>query len=206
MGTEPAPRLRGRNRTLVALVGAVAFMTGLSFAAVPLYRAFCQATGFAGTPQIGPEKSPGAVAANITVRFDANTSPNLPWHFAPDQDSVTIHLGAEQVAFYHATNTAKEPVTGVALYNVTPERIGHYCLKTACFCFSQQTLAPGETMAFPVSFWVDPAIATDPDTKDVHTITLSYTFYPSIDDAAKTGALAKAGPMASPDKPTQVLR
>jgi cytochrome c oxidase assembly protein subunit 11 len=181
-------------------------MTGMSFAAVPLYRAFCSATGFAGTPQIGPAASPGAVAGNITVRFDANTSPNLPWHFAPDQDAVTIHLGAEQVAFYHATNTAPVPVTGVALYNVTPEKIGRYFHKTACFCFSQQTLAAGETMAFPVSFWVDPAIADDPDARDVRTITLSYTFYPSLDDAAKTGALAKAGPMASPDQPPLVVR
>jgi cytochrome c oxidase assembly protein subunit 11 len=206
MATEPARPRGNQTRTLVALLGVIAFMTGMSFAAVPLYRAFCQATGFAGTPQIGPEASPGAVAENITVRFDANTSPNLPWHFSPDQESVTIHLGAEQVAFYHATNTAKVPVTGVALYNVTPERVGRYFHKTACFCFSQQTLAPGETMAFPVSFWVDPAIAKDPDARDVHTITLSYTFYPSLEDAAKTGALAKAGPMAAPDKPRRVLR
>jgi cytochrome c oxidase assembly protein subunit 11 len=206
MAIEPGKPRGNPRRTLVALVGVIAFMTGLSFAAVPLYRAFCQATGFAGTPQIGPEASPGAVAENITVRFDANTSPNLPWHFSPDQDAVTIHLGAEQVAFYHATNAAKVPVTGVALYNVTPERVGRYFHKTACFCFSQQTLAAGETMAFPVSFWVDPAIAHDPDTRDIHTITLSYTFYPSLEDAAKTGALAKAGPMATPDKPQQVLR
>jgi cytochrome c oxidase assembly protein subunit 11 len=206
MAIEPGRPRGSPRRTLAVLLTVIAFMTGMSFAAVPLYRAFCQATGFAGTPQIGPEASPGAVAENITVRFDANTSPNLPWRFSPDQDSVTIHLGAEQVAFYHATNTAKVPVTGVALYNVTPERVGRYFHKTACFCFSQQTLAPGETMAFPVSFWVDPAIAKDPDARDVHTITLSYTFYPSLDDASKTGALAKAGPMATPDKPRRVLR
>jgi cytochrome c oxidase assembly protein subunit 11 len=192
---------RRRMRMLFALVGVVAAMGGMSFAAVPLYRAFCQATGFAGTPQIGPQASPGAVAASIVVRFDANTSPALPWRFSPDQAAVTTHLGAEQVAFYHATNQAATPVSGVALYNVTPERVGRYFHKTACFCFSQQTLAPGETMAFPVSFWVDPAIAADPDTRDIHTITLSYTFYPSLDDAAKTGALAKAGPMAAPSAP-----
>jgi cytochrome c oxidase assembly protein subunit 11 len=180
---------------LLAVVGA---MVGLSFASVPLYRLFCAATGYAGTPNITAEAAPGAVAQTITVRFDAATDSGLPWTFKPVQPSVTLPLGEQQVAFYTARNRASEPVTGIAVYNVTPEKIGKYFHKTACFCFNEQTLAPGQDMQFPLSFWVDPAIATDPDTADVRTITLSYTFYRSLGDAARSGALAKAGPHVGP--------
>jgi cytochrome c oxidase assembly protein subunit 11 len=180
---------------LVAVVGG---MLGLSFAAVPLYRVFCAVTGYGGTPQIGPQQSRSVAARRVTVRFDADTSPGLPWHFAPEQKQVTLRLGEEQVAFYEARNEAAQPVTGMAVYNVTPEKIGKYFHKTACFCFNEQTLAPHQTMQLPVSFWVDPALATDPSTADVTTITLSYTFFRSLDDAAKRGALAKAGPHVGP--------
>lgn len=122
----------------------------------------------------------------------------MPWEFVPEQQQVTLKLGEEQVAFYHARNEARTPVTGIALYNVTPDKIGRYFHKTACFCFNQQTLAPGQAMQFPVSFWVDPAIATDPSTADVRVITLSYTFFHSLDDAARSGALAHAGPHVGP--------
>ena len=176
------------------LVAVVIGMGGLSFASVPLYRMFCAATGYGGTPQIGPGASPGLSAALITVRFDANTAPSLPWAFSPAQAETKLHLGEEQVAFYTARNDAATPVTGVAVYNVTPDKVGKYFHKTACFCFNEQTLAPGQDMQFPLSYWVDPAIATDPETAGVHTITLSYTFMRSLDDAAKSGALAKAGP------------
>ncbi len=118
----------------------------------------------------------------------------MPWQFAPDQKQVTVKLGDEQVAFYSARNEAGVPVSGTALYNVTPDKVGKYFHKTACFCFHEQTLAPNQQMQFPVSFWVDPALATDPATADVTTITLSYTFFRSLKEAASSGALAHAGP------------
>ena len=107
---------------------------------------------------------------------------------------------ADHLAFYTARNEARTPVTGVALYNVTPDTVGKYFHKTACFCFNQQTLAPGEQKQFPLSFWVDPEIAKDPNTSDIHTITLSYTFYRTLEDAEKAGALAQAGPHVGPLK------
>ena len=190
---------RGNNQWLGLVLGCVAVgMVGASFAAIPLYRLFCAVTGYAGTPQIGPEAAPGATAGTVTVRFNADVDGRLPWQFAPEQPEVHLKLGEQQVAFYSARNDSNAPVTGIALYNVTPEKIGKYFHKTACFCFNQQTLSPGQDMQFPVSFWVDPAIANDPDTADVHVITLSYTFYRSLDDAAKSGALAKAGPHVGP--------
>lgn len=176
------------------LVAMIALMVGVSFAAVPLYRMFCQATGFGGTPNISATLAPGAVARTITVRFDANTNPNLPWKFSPEKPLVTLKLGEDRLAFYDAKNKSDTTVTGVALYNVSPDKAGKYFHKTACFCFNEQTLRPGQEMQFPLSFWVDPAIADDPNTVDVHTITLSYTFFRSLDDAARSGALAQAGP------------
>jgi cytochrome c oxidase assembly protein subunit 11 len=185
---------RGTRLLAASLVGVIVGMVGLAYAAVPLYRMFCAATGYGGTPRIGPEQSAGAVERRITVRFNADTNPGLPWRFTPQQASVTLRLGESQVAFYAARNESAEPVTGIALYNVTPDKAGKYFHKTACFCFNQQTLAAGQQMQFPVSFWVDPAIAHDPNTADVDTITLSYTFFRSLQDATHSGALAKAGP------------
>ncbi len=177
--------------TLITLIGG---MAGLSFAAVPLYRMFCEATGYAGTPRLRGAAGPGATGRSIAVRFNATTSPNLPWRFAPGESEVTVKLGEDRLAFYVGQNRSQQPVTGVATYNVTPEKAGTYFHKTACFCFDEQTLAPGQEMQFPLSFWVDPAIAADPDTRDVTTITLSYTFFRSLDDAARSGNLKKAGP------------
>ncbi|MCW3473359.1 cytochrome c oxidase assembly protein [Limobrevibacterium gyesilva] len=199
--TQQAPRPkqpRGNAVLALSLFGVIAGMVGLSFAAVPLYRAFCAATGYGGTPKIGPAASPGVIAQTIAVRFNADTNPTLPWRFLPEQNEVHVKLGDEQVAFYHARNLDSGPVTGVATYNVTPEKAAKYFHKTACFCFNEQTLAPNQEMQFPLSFWVDPAIASDPSTADVNTITLSYTFFRSLDDAARSGALAKAGPHVGP--------
>lgn len=184
-----------RNSMIGAgLAATVVGMVGLSFASVPLYRLFCAATGYAGTPQIGGAAGPGGEGALITVRFDANTSPSLPWKFSPEQRSLTVKMGDETLAQYVGRNDSGKTVTGVATYNVTPEKVGHYFHKTACFCFNEQTLTPGQQVEFPLSFWVDPAIATDPATRDVHTITLSYTFFRSLDDAARNGGLDHAGP------------
>ena len=193
--------MRTSNRTLgIALSTIIVGMVGLSFASVPLYRVFCAVTGYGGTPQIGKEAAPGAVRQLITVRFNANTFPNLPWAFRPVQEEIRLPLGDDHLAFYTARNEAGAPITGVALYNVTPDKVGKYFHKTACFCFNQQTLAPGEQKQFPLSFWVDPAIAKDPETADVHTITLSYTFFRTLEDAEKSGALAQAGPHVGPLK------
>lgn len=178
-------------------------MVGMSFAAIPLYRLFCAATGYAGTPNITQAAAPGSNGQPIRVRFNADTNPGLPWTFAPDQLEVSLNLGDQQVAFYHATNLSNRPVTGMALYNVTPEKVGKYFHKTACFCFNEQTLAGNQSMEFPVSFWVDPAIRTDPNTADVKVITLSYTFFRSLEDAETSGALAKAGPHVGPMSATE---
>ena len=184
-----------RNTAIAAGLGAfIAGMTGLAFASVPLYRMFCAATGYDGTPQIGPQASPGAVSRSITVAMNADTSPQLAWSFAPEARRVTMKIGEEQLAFYDGKNLSDHTITGHALYNVTPDVVGRYFHKTECFCFTSQTLASGEKVQFPVTFWVDPAILADPETRDVHTITLSYTFFPSLEEAARSGALAKAGP------------
>lgn len=180
---------------LAVLVGG---MVGVAFASVPLYRLFCQATGYAGTPQIGGAAAPGQAAGTMEVRFDANTSPSLPWRFTADRRTVTVPLGSEELASYTGLNEGGRTVTGVATYNVQPDKAARYFHKTACFCFNEQTLAPGQQTSFPLSFWVDPAIRTDPETRDVQTITLSYTFFRSLDDAARNGGLEHAGPHVGP--------
>ena len=167
----------GKRRTALFLLLGVAFMTGLAWASVPLYRLFCQATGLNGTTQRA-DQAPGAIAAKVRIDFDANVSPKLPWKFTPELESDTIDIGARDMAFFNATNLSDHPITGSATYNVTPAQAGKYFTKIQCFCFTQQTLKPGETARMPVIFFVDPKIATDPDTRDVQTITLSYTFYP----------------------------
>jgi cytochrome c oxidase assembly protein subunit 11 len=190
---------RSGNRIIAGIFSAVAIgMVGLSFAAIPLYRMFCAATGYGGTPKIGVAPAPGGDGKTIRVRFNADTNPGLPWNFAPDQLEITVPLGEDHLASYTAHNKARSAITGVALYNVTPEKAAKYFHKTACFCFNQQTLQGGQTMDFPLSFWVDPAIDADPGTKDVQVVTLSYTFFRSLEDAEKTGALAKAGPHVGP--------
>jgi cytochrome c oxidase assembly protein subunit 11 len=186
--------MQRRNRRLGLVVGGVAFgMVGLSFAAVPLYDLFCRVTGYNGTTQRGLA-APGATDRTITVRFAAQTDRSLPWRFQAEQTAMTVRLGEEGLAFYTAANRAETPVTGVSVYNVTPEKVGRYFHKVACFCFDEQTLTPGQRVDMPVSFWVDPRIAEDPNTRDVTTITLSYTFYRTIEDAQRAGALANAGP------------
>lgn len=186
---------RASNAVLAGtMVASIAGMVGLSFAAVPLYRMFCKATGYGGTPQIGGPSAPGSGSGTVQVRFDANTNPGLPWKFNADRASVVVPLGQDELASYTGRNQADRPVTGVATYNVMPEKAAKYFHKTACFCFDEQTIDPGQSVSFPLSFWVDPAIRTDPDTRDVTSITLSYTFFRSLDDAARNGNLAKAGP------------
>ena len=152
-------------------------MLGLAFASVPLYRAFCQLTGFDGTP-LRAEKAPGAVAGQIGVRFDANINEKLPWKFEPVQETVRIAPGARTQIFYRATNLTARSTTGRAVFNVSPQRAAPYFSKIECFCFTEQTLKGGQSVDMPVIFYVDPRIEDDPDTKSIDEITLSYTFYP----------------------------
>ena len=175
-----------RRTALLAATGVVA-MTGLGFASVPLYKIFCEVTGFDGTTQRTNGQLVRAVAGKtVEIRFDANHVPTLPWSFAPEKAAQIVTIGEKNLAFYTATNHARYPVTGRATYNVTPTQAGGYFAKVQCFCFTEQTLQPGQTVRMPVIFYVDPSVATDPETKSLQTITLSYTFYP-IDAPAVRG-------------------
>jgi len=165
------------TRTAVMAALFAGGMVGVSFAAVPLYRVFCQVTGFGGTT-MKADAAPGAVAGQIGVRFDANISPTLPWNFEPEQATVRIHPGARTTVYYHATNYTARSTTGQAVFNVTPEAAGKYFSKIECFCFTEQTLKPGEDVRMPVVFYVDPKLRDDLATRDIDEITLSYTFYP----------------------------
>lgn len=170
----------GNGRVAWPLAGLVLGMVALTFASVPLYRIFCQVTGYGGTTQRAAV-APGAEAAGgktILVRFDSNVSPALPWRFQPVQREMRVKIGEQSLAFYRATNASDETVTGTATYNVTPESTGSYFGKIACFCFTEQTLEAGQTVDMPVSFYIDPAIVSDESTRQVQEITLSYTFYP----------------------------
>ena len=168
-----------RRRNIIAVVGSlivIAIMGTLVYYSVPLYRLFCQVTGFGGTTQVA-RVAPGAVAGPpITVRFDANVASNLPWRFSAPSP-VEVRLGEQHQVAYTAVNLSNEPVLGMAIYNVSPLEIGKYFYKIQCFCFTEQLLMPGERKEFPLVFYVDPAIANDSDGRGVNTITLSYTFY-----------------------------
>jgi cytochrome c oxidase assembly protein subunit 11 len=168
---------RKNTRTALYMALIVAAMIGLAFASVPLYRMFCELTGFNGTP-LRAEKAPGAVAGEVGVRFDANVHPGLPWRFEPKQTTIRIQPGARTTIYYHAQNLTARPITGQAVFNVSPEQVGKYFKKIECFCFTEQTLKAGDSVDMPVIFFVDPEIMKDPDTKHIDEITLSYTFYP----------------------------
>jgi len=175
-----------KNRKLVTVLTLVVVgMGGLAYASVPLYQLFCQITGYGGTPKIvaeqaGPSVKKPAVETNaptIKVRFDANMSKKLPWKFTVKQNQSSVRVGEENMAFYEVTNLSDKPITGRATYNVTPYKVGLYFSKIACFCFDEQTVQPGETVSMPVQYSVDPEIFKDLNTKEVKTITLSYTFF-----------------------------
>lgn len=172
--------LDAKNRKTGLMVLAVVFvMVGLAFASVPLYDLFCRVTGFGGTTQTAqaaPSQSE-ILDRIITVQFNSDVNRNLPWVFAPEEQSMDINIGQEGLINYFAKNKSKKPVAGTAVYNVTPPKVGKYFHKTQCFCFNEQVLQPGERMNMPVLFFVDPAIADDPYMDDVKNITLSYTFF-----------------------------
>jgi cytochrome c oxidase assembly protein subunit 11 len=171
------PQRRRHGATALILVSVIAGMIGLSFASVPLYRIFCGATGFGGTTQRA-EAAPDKISdALVTVSFDAQTAPGLDWEFRPLTQAVTVHPGAQTQVFFRAVNHNAVPVTARAVYNVTPTKVGIYFDKLQCFCFSNQTLQPGQKADMGVVFFVDPDMLKDPDTREVRSITLSYTMF-----------------------------
>ncbi len=155
----------------------VAFMVGLSFAAVPLYGMFCAVTGYSGTPQRVSAASGYATSEYVNVRFDASVSPGLKWSFEPVIRETPLRVGENKLIFYRVTNLSTETLTGTATYNVTPDQMGAYFMKVQCFCFQEQTLKPGETVEMPVSFFIDPSLVADRDLSDLREVTLSYTFF-----------------------------
>lgn len=171
---------RRNQRTAGAAALFVFAMIGLAYASVPLYRIFCQVTGFDGTTQRAEGKeAPGAVAGEtVSIRFDANTALTLPWKFKPERTTERVTIGERELAVYRAKNLSARAITGRATFNVSPVQAGKYFTKIQCFCFTEQTLKAGEEVRMPVVFYVDPKFAKDPDTADIDEITLSYTFYP----------------------------
>ncbi|MFN3614211.1 MAG: cytochrome c oxidase assembly protein [Rubrimonas sp.] len=188
--------MRRKNlRTMTALCGVAAFMVGMSFAAVPLYDWFCRVTGFGGTTMVAESLPDRVLDRTIKVRFDASTV-GIDWRFRPVQREMTVRLGEDGLAFYEATNTSDRPITGTASYNVTPFSTGGYFAKIECFCFTEQTLQPGETVQMPVAFFVDPDIVNDAEAGRVPVITLSYTFY-ETEESRKLAAAAPDGAAAN---------
>ena len=185
---------RRRNRYVLAgLVGTVLAMNGFAYAMVPAYRAFCQQFGFAGTPLVAekaPESEEILPDRRITVRFNSDIEPALNWRFKPVQRSMELQVGDTGLAFYEAVNMADHPISGTATFNVTPLKAAPYFVKIECFCFTEQTLSPGETVDMPVTFFVDPAIAEDKNLDNVTTITLSYTFFRDHEAEAEHKAAA----------------
>lgn len=179
---------RNARTALYALLGAL-FMLGMGYAAVPLYDLFCRVTGFGGTTQrasesdadIAAQAALSAGARTISVRFDASTAVNVPWRFEPVQSTDTVQIGQRDMAFYTARNDGDVPITGTATFNVEPEQTGRYFNKIQCFCFTEQTLQPGQEVRMPVLYYIDPAIMDDENARDVEQITLSYTFHKAKD-------------------------
>jgi cytochrome c oxidase assembly protein subunit 11 len=177
-----------RNRN-VAIVCAITFfgMVGAAFAAVPIYRAFCQVTGYGGTVRKAEAKPDTVLDQTLQIHFDTNVR-GLPWDFSAEQNAQTVKIGETAVATFKVTNHADHPVTARALFNVTPDQAGTYFRKLQCFCFSDQTVGAGQTVEMPVLYFVDPKFAQDINTKGVTDVTLSYTFFPAVD--------AKAAPVS----------
>ncbi len=170
---------RRRDVAVAAACGAfVALMVGAAYAAVPFYNWFCRTTGYGGTTRVSSVAPAGMLDRKITVRFDANVGPGLPWRFEPEVNSIDLRIGQVATVYYNVVNESARVTEGQAAYNVTPPTVGAYFTKINCFCFTQQRMKPGEKRQMAVVFYVDPALAKDSDNDDLNTITLSYTFYP----------------------------
>ena len=180
-------KFKQNNSTAFFVVLVVFVMVGLSFASVPLYDLFCRTTGFGGTPVIKKNVNESKFSEELTIKvlFNADTAQGLEWNFSPVQREMIVNLGETTLAFYEAKNYSENPVTGFATFNVLPLKIGKYFSKIDCFCFEEQTLSGGEKVEMPVSFYIDPKIAEDPNTIEIRTITLSYTFFVNEDNNDK---------------------
>lgn len=191
--SDPGKKAAGRNARLAVICVAVfAGMIGAAYASVPLYRAFCQLTGFDGTVRRADKAPERVLTRKLTIRFDANVR-DLPWTFTPNQVSQELKIGDTGLAFYKVTNNGKTPLTGRASYNVVPESAGPYFQKLECFCFTDQTIAPGATVEFPVVYFVDPKFAEDFESRDAQEVTLSYTFFPSTEKKTQAALGGNAG-------------
>jgi cytochrome c oxidase assembly protein subunit 11 len=189
----PDPQFR-RNRNVAIVCAAVFFgMVGAAFAAVPIYRAFCQATGYSGTVRRAESAPDKVLDRQLTVSFDTNVR-GLPWEFRAEQRSQSLKLGETKLAFFKVTNHADHPITARALFNVAPDQAGAYFRKLQCFCFSDQTIGAGQTVEMPVLYFVDPKFADDVNTRNFTDVTLSYTFFPAVDAKPTKAAQAKANP------------
>jgi cytochrome c oxidase assembly protein subunit 11 len=194
---EPKSTLR-RDMMVASVCGVVvAAMIGLSYASVPFYNWFCRTTGYGGTTQVS-EKAPDQVLGRtILIRFDSNVAPGLPWKFEPEENEIKVRIGEVTTAHYKVTNMAAREITAQAGYNVSPPQVGGYFNKINCFCFTQQTMKPGETREMTVVFYVDPSIAKDSDQDDLNTITLSYTFYRIPNPEKPVAQVPQADPKSS---------
>lgn len=193
MALTRSQRRRRNAYVFGGLFALVIAMNGFAYAMVPAYRAFCQQFGFAGTPVVeanGPESDVVLRDRTITVRFNSDIAPDLDWHFKPVQRSIDLNPGETGLAFYEAVNNAERDASGTATFNVTPLKAAPYFVKIECFCFTEQTLSPGQVAQMPVTFYVDPAIAEDQNLDDVTTITLSYTFFRDMDAMTEQAAAA----------------
>jgi cytochrome c oxidase assembly protein subunit 11 len=181
--TLPLADGRRNKRVGLMLAGIAAGMVGLAFASVPLYQLFCQVTGYGGTTQVASDNPKGVIAREMTVRFDVNVDNALPWTVSPAK-SVTDQIGRVDTVNYIATNNSDKPITGQAIFNVVPDKAGIYFNKIECFCFTEQTLQPGETVEMPIVFFVDPDLDENHELATVKDITLSYTFYASDNEGS----------------------
>jgi cytochrome c oxidase assembly protein subunit 11 len=188
MGAPVTPNPAKNRRVAFAAATVFCGMVGLSYASVPLYRVFCEQTGYGGTPRRADALSDKVTNQQITIRFDSNIDSGLAWKFAARQPKMTIKIGDAAMAYFDAKNIGDAVSTGTAKFNVTPPQAGAYFNKVQCFCFNKHTLKPGEAAEFPVQYFVDPAILDDPDAASIKEITLSYTFYPATPDAADVAA------------------
>jgi cytochrome c oxidase assembly protein subunit 11 len=189
--SEPTPQQRRNRAVALGVVGVFVAMVGASYAAVPLYKAFCQATGYDGTVKRAQAAPDQVLADQLTIRFDVNVR-DLPWDFTAQDKSQLVKIGETRVAIFKVTNRSNTAQTGRAVFNVVPEQAGAYFEKLSCFCFTNQTIQPGQTVEMPVLYFVDPKYATDFETKGKKEVTLSYTFYPAVDAKPAVAASAKS--------------
>jgi len=175
---KPGNAARNNQRVVAVCLGALVVMGGITAYSPTLYRMFCSVTGYGGTTQRVQSNNEKVLDRTMTVRFDGSVAQGLPWKFEPEVNTIDVKIGETSLAFFRATNLSDKPVTGQAAFNVTPEALGIYFKKIACFCFDEQTLKPHETVEMPVTFFIDPKMVDDPDTTTLNDVTLSYIFYP----------------------------